>query len=414
MLQAVFCLGAGLLFLAIIARLGRIPAGRLWVLEAFVVGFAVRLGLMFVNEHYQFFEHKVAGNRSVEFYLKYIAGEGELWGLLRDQFSLQVIFNVPFFVMFGASLLTVTISNAFISALTAPLVGLMLHNPFGDRVARRGLLLFFIYPASFNFSLFGLRDPLIFFGMTLFAIGAISVYANHSRGLSLLISLAGAATALVLRPEMSYIIVALVGMLLRPTARRMIAADQRSIEKLATVGIFSVVALCCAGAMAAMSLKIAAAQIGASSINPLDLAGEAAEDRFSRAETMGVGGGTHLVSSESYVSMPVYLRIPLQTLGLIVLPFPWLIRGVAQLLAFADSMLLMGMIFCALKASFTGRRGALVAWGLLIAFAIGILGMGFIVSNAGNGFRMRFSVVPLLLLAGAFSRTIPVFSLRGK
>ena len=233
--QVLFSTAAGVFLLLLLAKVMRIRAANLLCIELFLAGFLLRLGLLFINENFQFFEHKYAGERSVEFYLKCIAGDGRLIDMFRDQFALQVLFNTPFFVMFGASLMTVTISNCFVSALTAPLVGLLLHNPFGDRVARRGLMLFFLYPGSVNFSLFGLRDPLIFLAMTLFATGAIAVYANCSRQIYATLSVFGGTCLLILRPEMAYVTIALVGMLLLPWLKSVVAANQRPIEKLATV-----------------------------------------------------------------------------------------------------------------------------------------------------------------------------------
>lgn len=309
--QAFFCGATGLLLLSLLAKVLRIRAGQLFCLEAFVVGYLLRLGLLFLNEYYQFFEHKVAGNRSVEFYLNYVAGKGELINLVKDQFAPQVVFNIPFFVMFGASLLTVTISNTFISALTAPLIGLLLHNPFGDRIARRGMMLFFIYPGSVNFALFGLRDPFIFLGMAIFGVTAVTVYAGYSVRLYAFISTIACILMLALRPEMSYVAAALIGLLILPWLQRVIAPEQRPIEKFALVGFLTISIIALSLPLAVVSLKIAALQIGSDSINPLDFAGQRAEERFARAESMGMGGGTHCVSAENYAALPIYLRVPL-------------------------------------------------------------------------------------------------------
>lgn len=403
----------GILCLLLSAFYFRVRSTELPYMEAFLLGFLIRICLVFINEQYLFLEHKIAGDRSVEFYQKLLSGDLSFMGVLRDTFALQVIVNIPFFSIFDADLMTLLITNSWFSALTGPLVALMLFQPFGKSIARRALLLFFCHPAAVNFSLFGLRDPLIYFFLAIMACTSMSVFAGFNRRVNVVLGLLSGFCVLTLRPELVFVIVALIGMLMLPLLIKTINSDQRLIEKFATAGMLFAMAATISLALALLSLKIVALQTGASTINPLDFAGIKAEERFARAEADGAGGGSHLVAEiDTYRNMPLHIRVPMQTIGLIVLPYPWLITGLTHVFAFADSLFLMILMAINLRISWNNRKCSTLVWALLVAFCIGILGMGLIVSNAGNGFRMRFVIVPLVLLGGAFSRSIPVLRLR--
>ncbi len=68
--------------------------------------------------------------------------------------------------------------------------------------------------------------------------------------------------------------------------------------------------------------------------------------------------------------------------------------------------MLLRMIWIAIRYAICKRNEASHQWvviALMATFLIGILGMGVVVSNAGNGFRMRISIVPFLILAAALA-----------
>lgn len=406
------CSLIGVLGLLLLAYCFRVRSRELPYMEAFLAGFLIRIVLVFINEQYLFFEHKLSGERSVDFFLKLLAGDLRFADLLRDPFALQVLANTPFFSIFGADLMTLLITNSMFSSLAGPLASIWLYRTFGESIARRAILIYFCHPAAINFSMFGLRDPLIYFFMTVFVVASMSMFAGVARRANLVAGCASCLCVLTLRPELIFVVVALIGMLTLPTIVGIINSDQRFVEKLAVGGGLLVAAGSICLVLGLVSLKIAAMQIGSTSINPMDFAGARAEERFARAEAVGEGGGTHIVTAETYANMPLHIRVPLQTIGLIVLPLPWLITGLTQMLAFADSLFLMALMALAFRVSWSGRRANQLVWAALIAFCVGILGMGLIISNAGNGFRMRFGIVPLLLLGSAFSRLIPVLRLR--
>lgn len=411
------CLILGITILLVLSKIYRVRGRRLLSIEVFIVVYLLRVGLVFFNENFLLFEHKYAGDFSLKLYQKYLLGIGgfhnisdNLIQFAKEQFALQALFNAPFFAFFGEELITILFTNSLFSALSGSVAAIILHGPFGEKVARRALILFSIYPASVNFSIFGLRDPLIYFFMTLFAVAAIAVYIGFSRRFHLVLTVLGAACVLNLRPELAYVIVALVGMLLLPSVLKLISPDQRPVERVAVAGAFLAVLATLGAALGVVSLKVAASQIGANTINPFELAGDRATERFERHDE-DYYGGSHLLSLETYSNLPVYYRIPIQTAGLVVLPFPWMITSVAHALTFVDSLILMALMLLALLYARRGSRFAMVSFALLVAYCVAILGMGFIVSNAGNGFRMRFGVVPLCLLAASFSRAVPTLRL---
>jgi hypothetical protein len=402
----------GVVIIAFFAKILRVRASRIFSLESFVLGFLIRFVLVLINERYQLFDQKIAGDKSVDLYFKYIVGDGQFFYLLKDQFAVQVLINTPFFAIFGASLLTAIIVNSFISSLTAPLMGLILRQPFGERVALRATMLASIYPAAVNFSLFGLRDPLIYFFMAMFVVTTLGAVAGYSQRLYGVAAIASCMLLLVLRPELFYVVIIFVLSALLPSLTKLISKEQRTVERIAMIAVACLVLLALTTGMALLSLKIAATQIGAATINPLAIAGDKAEERFDRAESQGIGGGSHIASEDQYKNMPIHLRVIVQTAGLILLPFPWQIQGVAQMLAFGDSLFLFAIMFLAIIVAFKKRRGSPLVAALLVSYFIALVGMGLIVSNAGNGFRMRLGVVPVLLTAGAFCRSIPVITVR--
>ncbi len=410
-------LGIGLLFS--LAYIYRVRSSKLLCVEVFVVGFLLRIFLVLGNANFAILESKVADERALELYQKYLLGintvgslSTNLYLLAKEQFAVQTLINAPFFALFGESVTTIIFTNSFFGAIVAPVASLMLYQSFNERVARRALILFSLYPALINFSMFGLRDPLIFFFMTVFAVSAMCISVGFARGFHTLTGFVNCLGMLLLRPELFYVVVALIGLLMTPRAFRLIRPEQRFIERVAVAVVFLSIGVVFAGAMVFLSVYVAAKQIGANTINPMDIAGERAVERFERAEETDFGGGSHLMSGDQYRNLSTGARVAIQTAGLVVLPFPWLIEGVAQLLAFFDSCYLMVLMFLALMYIRGHTRYKAVSGALLFAYCIALLGMGVIVSNAGNGFRMRFGAVPLCLLAGSFSQSIPLLKLR--
>jgi hypothetical protein len=129
----------------------------------------------------------------------------------------------------------------------------------------------------------------------------------------------------------------------------------------------------------------------------LEVYGEARYERqFSDKDLSG--DESPIIPQELYGRLPLPARIAMQTAGMLVLPFPWLINRVPKALAFVDSLLYMFLLWKMWRA----RHVREVRYGLLV-FAVALLGMGTTVSNFGNAFRMRMVLFPIVAVAVAFA-----------
>lgn len=372
----------------------------------YLLGFALRAAISLVNNELEFFDAKLAGNLALQLYEHHVFEGHGILEVLGHEFGAQVLLNTPVWWLLGPSRESLLLSNAAVGSLLAPLAGLFLYRDFGWSAARRAFLIGSCYLGAFNFSLFGLRDPIICLAVTLFAVAGLRFWWGGRRSLDLGLLIASLAAALSLRPEMAYFLAAFVALPLLGWYLAMWQAARRNRRVFASGLLVTLPLAALAAALTFASTHVAAVNIGARSSNLLTIAEEDAEARFQRAVGDSYGGRSHLTSAEQYREMPVLQRVVTQTAGLIVLPFPWEITDLPRLLAFCDSLFLMALIGFALlnlryaETAETKAAARLVA-GLLLVFAIGLLGMGIIVSNAGNGFRMRISATPFLILAAS-------------
>lgn len=386
-----------------------------WGLLVFAISFLVRALVAVVNEEFSFLNPKLAGNYSMELFEDYLLlgagtyGNGRFLGLMHEQFAAQVLLNLPFWLVFGLERISLVMSNAMVGAIVAPVAGGLLLKPLGSRAATRIMLLIAVYPGLANFSIFGLRDPLIFFSMTVLACGVVRAWIINLRPRNLLLIFGGGGLTLWLRPELAYVVFVVAAIPLLHVYLEMLRGSRVSQRHMANLIVATIPLVIALAAMAAAATTIASRNIGGDTANPFDVAGDTATDRFERHTGRSFGAGSNISDSESYANMPVYLRIPVQTVGLIVLPFPWQIQNVPRLFAFVDSMLIIATIgFVVLNSLYSqpfrsAGQGRLAAI-LFMVFTVGILGMGFVVNNSGNGFRMRLAVTPLLFVAAA---TVP-------
>lgn len=369
----------------------------------FVAGFFARVVVIMLNEEFQFIEAKLAGDYSIGLYQHYILN-GHGWrGLMGEQFAAQVLLNLPAWLLFGASRTSLLLSNGVVGAVAAPLAALLLYRDFGAVAARRALITLSLYPGGFNFSVFGLRDPLIFVAMIVMVAGGARIWRDRYTLLNLFLVAAGGLLTLWLRPELAYVVlvfsliplISFYADLVRGAAhsRKLFSSLLLITMPMVLIGIGAIM----------IGTGVAAQNIGAKTINPVEIANQDAVDRFERHESR-LGGGSHMVDSTTYVSLPWYFRVPIQTVGLVLLPFPWQVTTATRLLAFGDSLFLISLIMFALvngwfadplRSTGLGR----LSFALLFVFFIAVLGMGFVVSNSGNGFRMRLAVTPLIFVA---------------
>lgn len=371
----------------------------------FLIGFLMRVVAIMLNEEFAFLEAKLSGNRSIWLFERYILDGGGWLGLLGEEFGLQVLINIPVWLVFGASRMALLFSNAAIGALAAPLACVLLYRDFKQSGSLRALLLLSLYPAGFNFSIFGLRDPIIFLGMLILSIGGVRLWTAKLNFADIGLLAMGVVGVMSLRPELAYVVLIILMLPLMSIYVDMVMSSRLSKKALSSLLCLTLplVLLGCGAVVAAT--RVAGGNIGIKTFNPADLAGDSAVDRFSR-HSSALGGGSHMMSAAAYQSMPWYYRVPIQTAGLIMLPFPWQVNNTAMLLAFADSLFVIGLAaFALLNAWFCEpiRRkgvGRLTIFMLLISL-VGFIGFGFVVSNFGNGFRMKLAVTPMVFVAAA-------------
>ena len=281
------------------------------------------------------------------------------------------------------------------------LVGL--YRCLGKKAAFWTLAIFSVHLAGFNFSIFGLRDPLLSLAFSLVATMTARLFLLGIGRMDVAVLTFAAAMVMWLRIEQCYILVflflipflqfyvkSLLGSL---QSRRWMRLMLSLTGPLLVIGVIGVLG----------ATRIVAKNVGSDTANPMELAENNAEARFARAAGDVNGGGSHMVSVEAYNNMPLYKRVPLQMVALIVLPFPWQINGPTRLFAFLDSLMLIALmvliVFTIVRRSWDDDSKKWFAAAMLSTYLVGLLGMGQLVSNAGNGFRLRISVTPFLMLA---------------
>jgi len=139
-------------------------------------------------------------------------------------------------------------------------------------------------------------------------------------------------------------------------------------------------------------------QINNVGLSPAEVVEVASAARLERAAD-GEGGGSNYGDFETYSSYPWWARWAIQSVGMIVSPFPWQVNSIPRALAFVDSIILVLLIFqLVFSKHVLGNRSSVSFW-FFITFLIGILIMGFIIINAGNAFRMRLAALPFLFVS---------------
>ena len=404
MLIGVWCILGTLSLAAITAVCGGRRVFSLAV-AVFIIGFIARVTMIMLNEEFGFIVEKLAGNRSIWLYQHFILQRGDWGSLLGEEFALQVLVNIPAWMIFGASRLSLLFSNAAIGALAAPLAALLVNRDFKYSGSVRTLILLSLYPAGFNFSCFGLRDPLIFLGMIALCAGAIRVWANKVTIVDIGLMCCGALSVLSLRPELAYVVLLVFLMPLTSKYLDLLMASKGNKRNFSSAVLLTLPVLLIGIGAVLAGTRVAGSNIGVDTFNPADIAGDSAEDRFAR-HASEMGGNSHMMSAAMYQKLPWYLRVPIQTAGLIMLPFPWQVRNASLLMAFMDSIYVIGLgLFVLANAWYCDPFkkkgvGRLTMFLMAVSF-VGFLGIGFVVSNFGNGFRMKLAVTPMVFLAAA-------------
>lgn len=372
---------------------------------AFTVNYLVRVVAILVNETFGIFAPKVQWRYGIGIYEQYVLS-GDYFGLLLEPFGGQVLWNLPVWAFTDANRPSLLLSNAAAGALAPSLAGLMVRSVTSRRIAVVIIIIFSMYLGALNFAMFGLRDPLL--ALASAVLGGTMVRIGFGKfGIpEVFAGITSAGASLWLRPEQFFIVLFVFGL---PVAAYYLGLFRRRKNRRRNfaLAMFLLIPLTAvAGSMVLLATMVAGKNVGTNTVNPVEIAEENAEDRFNRHLDSDFGSGSNIVDAQTYQNMPVSIRIPVQIVGLVILPFPWQIRGAEQVLAFVDSLFLIGLIVMSVR--FIRRRNSIdqgrwVVIALLATFAIGIAGMGFVVSNAGNGFRMRVAVAPFLMFGAGIA-----------
>lgn len=318
------------------------------------------VSLSLANIEFGFFSLKGAG------FFAYQMHEGTLWN---PNFLIQYWFIKPFYWLTETPYLT----HSMNAALTAATV-YVLFSRFG--VPHWKYLLFFIPPAALNFSLFGLRDPVLYFAFLMSS--TIFIFSFESKKYLNLI-LVFAITSVVYiytRPEIVAFLAAfaVITVYMHPHISQGVKTIFLSV--LGTAFVFI--------------LYYALDIMGATGVS-FDAVSTYAENRYSRH--VGTEGGTSQIMGSELFNVPFYVRYPVQIIGTFIVPFPWQVQNISHLLALLDSVLFCYLFYLQVKFARDDKMGLCI---LLFALVY-ILGTAFFSANFGNVFRVRYPVYGLIL-----------------
>jgi hypothetical protein len=344
------------------------------VLGVFPPKFANDWGLFWVEYH-------LLGNQSVP---------------TADSFAIQGLLIAPIYGLLTDPILAAYAVNVAAFTIAGYAIGrfALLVAPPGK--AALIFLAFNLFPAANYFVMFGLRDPVILAGTTMFFCGLGRYLLGHSRRSLNGETLLGAIVMLASRPELAVIFVPSLGLIAMAVAGRKYrgSAGKRMRPALYILATLVLIPVAWVSYNAAVS-DVGFEQAGITTV--LEVYGEARYERqFSDKDLSG--DESPIIPPELYGKLPLPARIAMQTAGMLVLPFPWLINRIPKALAFLDSLLYLFLLWKMWQA----RHVREVRYGFLV-FGVALLGMGTTVSNFGNAFRMRMVLFPIVAIAVAFA-----------
>lgn len=343
-------------------------------LEIFPPKFANDWGLFWVEYHF-------LGNESVP---------------TADSFAVQGLLIAPIYGFLSDPILAAYAVNVAAFTIAGYAIGRFALLVAPPNKAALIFLAFNLFPAANYFVMFGLRDPVILAATTMFFCGLGRYLVGHSPRSMNGETLLGAVIMLASRPELAVIFVPSIGLIAMAVAGRKYrgSAAKRirpALYVLATLLLIPVAWVAYQAAVADVGFQ----QAGITTI--LEVYGEARYERqFSDKDLSG--DESPIIPPDLYGRLPLPARIAMQTAGMLVLPFPWLIDRVPKALAFVDSLLYLFLLWKMWQA----RHVREVRYGFLV-FAVALLGMGTTVSNFGNAFRMRMVLFPIVVIATAFA-----------
>lgn len=343
------------------------------VLSIFPPKFANDWGLFWVEDH-------ILGNLSVP---------------SADSFAIQGLLIAPLYSALTEPIYLALAANTAAYTLAGYAVGRFAFLLAPPRKAALIFLAFNLFPAANYFTMFGLRDPIILAGATMFFLGLGRYLVGHSRSAFNGEVLLGALIMLVSRPELAVIFVPSLGLIgMRVAARKYRGSAAKRIKP--ALYLLAILVLIPASYI---SYRAAISDIGFKEAGISAVIGAYGQARYERqfSDKDQSGDQSPIIPPDLYARLPLPARVATQTAGMLVLPFPWLVDRIPKALAFVDSLVYLFLLWLMLRS----WRIREVRYGLLV-FAVALLGMGTTVSNFGNAFRMRIVLFPILIAAVAF------------
>ncbi len=353
-----------------------------------------------INENLGLFDTKLAGHATLVIHEKFsqrgieifLNGKREIFFSFVPQFLLNYV-QLEFF---GANRYTLIFTNALLTTFAGIGAYLGFRKIFGFRIAFSALFFLNLYPAAINFSIFGLRDPIIYFALAINIVAFIRLmYGDWLKAPFFIL-----ITSIILfysRPELvafifnPYFLLILINLLLFYKKIRSL-----SVKIFVTILIVVFFLLPILGSLY-VGYRFVVSNIG-DVVSPTEILEIKAQSRYDRPSGSGMSG-SNILPPNIYNILPWYARWIVQTIGIIIIPFPWLVTSISKVLAFGDSIFIMS--FMALFIKFHKRFKSLLNLNLIIfwfTFLISIVIMGMIIINAGNAFRMRLAIAPYLII----------------
>lgn len=378
-----------------IGRGGRLPQGAV----AFVAcSMLAKVALVGIAHRHEGFAQKQAADIPVVLWAN--AAEQGPSALASDPtFALTAVAAAPGFAMAGPNYQAAPVAHSAAIGLAAAIVAASLGWGSMSHAAWWVLVLLTWSPSSVYWGLHGLRDPMILLATSLGAAGALRIAGGQRGGWGgLPWTVASTAMLLIVRPEICPLPA------VAATVAAFASSKARDVRPAVAVGLI-------AGALAApviLQSELGIAELSAHAIS------EAASAREARA--LNQGNESSLYGAGSLVpAAPAFLpaRIGVQFVGLLACPLPRFPRGAMDAAVLAESTAWIAALAVPwITAAHLGRSARSAGRACSLVAAAGLLAYAPLTVNAGNAFRLRFSILPFVVVAAAtpLARRTPVRS----
>ena len=368
---------------------------RTFILFAAPAAYILRVVLIYLNETFHLLQPKKAGDHTLDLYE--FAAESGLESALTDTFFVQLLVNYPAFTLVGNIRPVHLLTNAAIGTLVAVVVFFYMTRIFCHRAGVISFGLFALYPTFLNFSIFGLRDIIILFAITLFILASLRLRASNELKLTQWIWIFLSFCAIYsLRAELLIVIFLCLFPIVSIKKVGTFLYDRPLSRKIAlSVAVLLVLPLLVQG------YRITAEEFGYRGyVAPTQLVETYAEKRY-MASTGPDGGGSDILGPDQYATASTPYRVALQITGMFLIPLPHVVSELTHVISFLTSIFVLFCLFYVLKkiwGTFKSGASIPIPYQYALIFIVSLVLMGLIVSNSGNAFRLRMPILALLFI----------------